>query len=99
VSRSPWNGDPNLEWVLGTDFVKGESGKKADHALRRAAGDLSETVVCRDGRVRKAIQPSTNSLQLSGAAQSKQVFSWNPDVFDIARADDWELPGERQNAI
>jgi hypothetical protein len=99
VSRSPRNGDPNLKWVLGPDVVKDQSGHKADDALRDSAGDLGETIVFSDRRVRKAIQSSTNPLQLSSAVQPEQVFSRNPDTFDVAGADDRAFPRERQHLI
>ena len=99
MSHSPWNRDPNLEWVLGSNIVEGQSRQKADNAWSYTARDLGEIVVFRDRRVREPIQSPANPLQLSGAVQPEQVFSRNSDAFDIAGPDEWEFARQRQNAI
>jgi hypothetical protein len=53
-----------------------------------AARDLGEIMAFSDRRIRKAIQPATDPLQLSSAMQPEQVFSRNPDPFNVAGPDD-----------
>ena len=99
MSHSPWNRDPNFEWVLGSNTVEGQRRQKADNAWSYAARDLGEIVVFGDRRVREPIQSPTNPLQFSGAVQPEQIFSRNPDAFDVARPDKWGFASKRQNAI
>jgi ABC-type oligopeptide transport system substrate-binding subunit len=67
--------------------------------MRDTARDLGEIVALSDRRVRKAIQPATDPLQLSRSVKPEQVFSRNPETFDVPGADDWRFSCECQHAI
>ena len=67
--------------------------------MRDAARDLGEIMAFSDGRVRKPIKPATDPLQLSSAMQSEQIFSRNPDPFDVAGPDDRGFACQPQHPI
>ena len=67
--------------------------------MRDAAHNLGEIVAFSDRRIRKAIKPATDPLQLSSSMEPEQVFSRNPDTFDVTGADDRRCSCECQHAI
>jgi hypothetical protein len=68
-------GDPNLKWILGREFMESQRRREADNCLWYFAADLHQRPILRGWVLARRIESLANPFELPCSDQTAQVIA------------------------